>query len=164
MRMASQGLVVWTALAALPLVACGEGWSTGSTGGETATSDSSANSAGGGGSENGGGGAGGEGGSAEIKEVEVFPKCEGIEHDALMLGTFEYTYDPSEITLNVGEVLKFDPIRQGENMASGTYPDKDGKFYTMQGYDVCLKFNAAGTYPFFAVGSPYPMIGTVFVK
>ena len=112
----------------------------------------------------GAGGAGGQGGSMGVQEVEMF-KCDGLSAAAMITASStDYKYHPDEVTLNVGEVLYFEPDYIIINMTSGTPPDGDGKFYTPQGLGRCLKFNVAGVYPFFSVGTLDEMKGTVYVN
>jgi hypothetical protein len=150
-------IVVCMGLAAFALAACS---------GENPTVEE--------GSPTSAGSAGGQG--TVIEEVEIF-KCDGFTPDAKIEGTvfgpmyegpkFDYEYIPNEMTIGVGQILMFIPFTSTQNMTSGVNPNEDGKFFSPQGLDRCLRFNVAGTYPFFSYevrNLPDTMIGMLYVK
>lgn len=150
--------IVATGLAALALLACGAG-----------------DNPGGDGSTSGAAGAGGSGGNPnhpgegyQWPAAWVF-KCYDIQEDFTIYGKLDVQagwkewYEPSEVTMKVGQILAFEPHDIVQNMESGTFPDGDGKFSTLQGARRCLIFDVPGTYPFFIKGAFSPAVGTLYV-
>jgi plastocyanin len=60
-----------------------------------------------------------------------------------------YTYTPDVQTISVNDVVKFDPAGTFHNMVSGSGGNEDGQFSTPTSEVTCLRFTAAGTFPFF---------------
>jgi plastocyanin len=58
-------------------------------------------------------------------------------------------YMPNTGTISVNGVIRFTPGDPNHDMVSGTAPNADGLFDTVAGDTVCLRFSAAGTFPFF---------------
>jgi plastocyanin len=58
-------------------------------------------------------------------------------------------YVPMTATIDVNDIVRFTPGDPGHDMVSGTQPNADGLFDTVAGDTVCLRFSAAGTFPFF---------------
>lgn len=151
--------IVATGLAALALLACGAG-----------------DNPGGDGSTSGAAGAGGSGGNPNHPgEGYQWPaawmfKCYDIQEDVLIRGKVDSSpvyreyYEPSEVTIKVGQILAFSPYEAAQNIESGVYPTRDHKFATSQGLRRCLIFDAPGTYPFFSLGAITPMTGLLHVE
>jgi hypothetical protein len=152
MSITSGKVIVLTGLTALALVACGGG------DGPYPFGDPPA-------------GAGGQGGEIGIPDVETWagPDCDALTPDHKIDGkivnnpSHDLSYLPSEVTMKVEEILRFQPADAVQNMESGVNEVKDGKFHTPQGRRTCLQFHVAGTYPFFSLGAIKPTTGTLYV-
>lgn len=62
--------------------------------------------------------------------------------------TGAYVYTPSSATINANGIIRFTP-GGSHNMISGTQASPNGLFATPTGQITCLRFTAAGTFPFF---------------
>lgn len=60
-----------------------------------------------------------------------------------------YTFVPTTPTISVNDIVKFDPAGTFHNMVSGSGGNEDGLFSTPTSQVTCLRFTAAGTFPFF---------------
>lgn len=144
--------LILTVLTALAPIGCGDG--TTNIGAETTA---------------GSGGNSGEGGSMAPPEIEDF-SCDDIQEDFLIngyideLNKYHESYQPDDVTIKTGQVLKFQPYDSVQNMESGVNKVKDGKFHTPQGRRWCLVFHVPGTYPFFSIGAGNPMNGMLHVE
>lgn len=58
-------------------------------------------------------------------------------------------YVPMTATIAVNAIVRFTPGSSGHDMVSGTAPNGNGLFDTVAGDTTCLRFTAAGTFPFF---------------
>lgn len=93
--------------------------------------------------------------------VEVL-SCTGLTPVATInAGTGAYVFTPSGSTFSVGDVIQFVPGSSAHDMTSGSGTTADGRFQTTLGATECLRFNAAGTYPFFC--SVHLFMGTLTV-
>lgn len=73
--------------------------------------------------------------------------CTGVTPDA-SISAATGAYVPATTTITAGQIIKFTPGGT-HDMVSGTGGTPDGTFQTPLGAVACLRFNQAGTYPFY---------------
>jgi plastocyanin len=74
--------------------------------------------------------------------VQVIPNCTGIANPAVTVSAATGAYVPQNPTLQVNQVLRFEPGSTIHDMAAD-----GGEFETDLGEIACLRFTAAGTFP-----------------
>lgn len=87
-------------------------------------------------------------------------QCPGNPDLAISAATGVYV--PSTATINVNDVVRFTPGDPNHDMVSGTPGTPDGRFATPLGQTTCLRFTAAGTFPFFC--TVHSFTGTITVN
>lgn len=91
--------------------------------------------------------------------------CTGITPDATIT-TSGLAFSPANVTITASQVIKFTPVGS-HDMTSGTggaSPVPDGIFATTNGQEACLRFTAAGSFPYYCSFHPQQMTGTVTVN
>lgn len=76
-------------------------------------------------------------------------QCPGNPDLRISAATGAYVYVPTSATISVNGVVELTPGDPNHNMVSGTPGNPDGLFSTPLGQTTCLRFTAAGTFPFF---------------
>jgi plastocyanin len=87
--------------------------------------------------------------------------CAGVTPDAT-IGTNGLAFSPSGVTITAGQVVRFTPTGL-HNMTAGAPGSPSGEFATQTSQEACLRFTAAGSFPFFCSVHPQ-MEGTVTVN
>jgi plastocyanin len=87
--------------------------------------------------------------------------CGGIAPDAVITTT-GFAFTPSDVTISAGQVVQFSPAST-HNMTAGAPGAPTGEFATVTSMETCLRFTAAGSFPFFCSVHP-TMAGTVTVQ
>lgn len=145
--------------------AAGRGGSSGS-GGSGGTSGAAGTSSG-----DAAGGSGGSGGSAEAAEVVTCPAAADAE--IVGGGAPPFSFTPATTTISVGKVIRFRNssaapiVHEATSGMGGTTPTPDGKWETgdiAAGASVCMRFNVAGSYPYYCEYHPASMTGTITVQ
>lgn len=78
--------------------------------------------------------------------VVILPQCPG--NPDLTISAATGAYVPMTAQIDVNDVVRFEPGAANHDMVSGTAGAPDGQFSTPLGQITCLRFTAAGTFPF----------------
>lgn len=124
------------------------------------------NASGGSGGTSGSGGSGGASGTvAQVVDCASATVAQTIAATG-QVGAFQFS--PSDVTISVNDVVKFDNQTQVQHTAtSGTNSTPDGKWDTgtiQPGQAACVKFLKRGTYDFYCQFHPTQMTGSVTVQ
>lgn len=74
--------------------------------------------------------------------VQVIPNCTGVQNPAVTVSAASGAYVPQNPTLQVNQILRFEPGSPVHDMAA-----VNGEFGTTLGQIACLRFTAPGTFP-----------------
>lgn len=99
-----------------------------------------------------------DGGPAAAVEVVA---CAGVT-PAATITTAGLAFSPAAVTIDAGDVLRFNPSGP-HNMTAGAPGASTGEFETATNVETCLRFNVAGSYPFYCSVHP-AMTGIVTVS
>ena len=168
-------VLVLVSVGALALVSgCGdddEENGSGGTAGTGGTGGSGGGTGGTAGAGTGGTAGAGTGGSAGAGSEAMVVDCATATIAQTVDMTTTLTFDPSTITVSVGDVLKWDNTSALPHTSTsgqgGATPSPDGKWDTgtvAGGASACVQFLAAGTYDYYCAVHPAPMMGTVTVQ
>ncbi len=95
-----------------------------------------------------------------MRSVNVV-QCPGGAVD-LEISAATGAYVPQTPTISVNDVVRFTPGDPNHDMVSGSNNIPDGQFATTTGQITCLRFTAAGTFPFYC--SVHLFTGTITVN
>jgi plastocyanin len=113
-------------------------------------------------------GSAGTGGSAAIAEKVTCPASPNAE--IVGGGAPPFSFTPATTTISMGQVIAFRNANAApvvHDAVSGTNSTPDEKWETGDiagGTSVCMRFNVAGSYPYFCEYHPTSMTGTITVQ
>ncbi len=87
--------------------------------------------------------------------------CGGVTPDAT-ISTTGFAFTPADVTISAGQVVQFAPTGP-HNMTAGVPGSPTGDFATTTSMETCLRFTAAGDFPFYCSVHP-TMLGSVTVQ
>lgn len=88
--------------------------------------------------------------------------CPGNPDMEISAATGAYVFTPSSATISANGIVRFTPGASNHDMVSGSGGTANGLFATPLGQVTCLRFTAAGTFPFFC--SQHGFTGTLTVQ
>ena len=149
----------------------GAGGGTGGTAGASTGGTAGASTGGTAGASTGGTAGASTGGSAGASSEAMVVDCATATIADTVDMTNALTFDPATITVNVGDVIKWDNgsalPHTSTSGTGGVTPAPDGKWDTGSvsgGGSACVQFLAAGTYDYYCTIHPTTMTGTVTVQ